>query len=277
MKKSRLIFLSTFFLFLLFSVGGSFLFYLSFDVAKLSDHYIVFDKKEKNYKLDSRRPKNWVSLYDVSKLARWAIIVSEDWAFYQHIGLDFQQLEVVIEESLVQKKLVRGASTITQQVVKNAFLSNERSLWRKYKEFILAIKLEKSLPKNKILEHYLNLVELGDGIYGIRAAAKYYFEKEPRDLTAREGAFLAMLLPSPIKYGSSFREKKLTPFARKVIGQILIKLRQARVYTEEDRLMAMHTRFSWEEFSEEDNFDEGFEEELDQVIEDDIHYMNDSL
>lgn len=230
-------------------ISGFFL-YFQTDVEKLLGHYPVYDQKVQSYKLVTQRPASWVSLSEVSKLARWAIVVSEDWAYYQHQGLDLKQIKIVIEESIKQKKFVRGASTITQQVVKNAILTPEKTLWRKFREMILAYKLNRLASKDKVLEIYLNLIELGDGIYGIKKAARYYFNKHPRNLNAREGAFLAMLLPSPIKYSESFRKKKLTSFARSQIADILIKLRQAKVYQEKDRLEAMHTKFHWEDFQE---------------------------
>jgi monofunctional biosynthetic peptidoglycan transglycosylase len=226
-------------------ISGIFL-YFQTDVEKLIGHYPVYDQQFNSYKLVAKRPKDWVSLSDISKIARWAIIVSEDWAYYQHQGLDLNQIKIVIEESIKQKKLVRGASTITQQVVKNTILTPEKTLWRKFREMILAYKLNRLTSKEKVLEIYLNLIELGDGVYGIKKASRYYFNKHPRNLNAREGAFLAMLLPSPIKYGESFRKKKLTSFARSQIEDILIKLRQAKIYQEKDRVEALNTKFNWE-------------------------------
>ena len=230
---------------LITGISAIFLFFQT-DVEKLLGHYPVYDQKSHSYQLVIQRPSDWISIKDVSKLARWAIIVSEDWAFYQHQGLDFNQIKIVIEESIKQKKLVRGASTITQQVVKNSILTPEKTLWRKFREVILAYKLEKLTTKDKVLEIYLNLIELGSGIYGIKKAAKYYFNKHPRNLTAREGAFLAMLLPNPKNYAESFRKKRLTPFAKSQIEDILIKLRQAKIYQEADRIQALETRFYWE-------------------------------
>src|SRR5690606_18553308 len=119
----------------------------------------------------------------------------------------------------------------------------ERSLWRKFKEFILTYKMERMLSKNKILEIYLNIVELGEGIYGIKQGSFHYFKKHPRTLSAREGAFLAMLLPSPVKYSQSFKRKKLSLFAATQIQKILSKLQRAHILDEEEVQIAQQERF----------------------------------
>lgn len=181
--------------------------YLRLDVEKLQNQYPIRSNQKNEIQFITKRPVNWRRLNQISPFAQKAIIISEDWAFYDHLGLDVNQLTIVIEKSWESKSLGRGASTITQQVIKNVFLSSERSILRKLKEMILAIKLERSLSKNKILEIYLNIVEFGPNIYGIESAAQYYFSKSAIDLTLMESAFLAMLLPSPIRYGESFKQK----------------------------------------------------------------------
>lgn len=216
------------------------------DVQKLKDHYPVFDKKKADYVLVNKKPKHWISVNKISKVARWAIIVSEDWAFYEHEGLDTRQLFKVIEESYEAGEFVRGASTITQQVIKNALLGPQKTLTRKVKEMIMATMLEKTLTKDQILEHYLNLIELGEDIYGVRAGARLYFQKHPAKLNAKEGAFLAMLLPSPIRYSQSYRNQKLTPFAHEQINDILVKLRQANIINEAQREAASREVLSFE-------------------------------
>lgn len=246
MRKNQLLLL----LFLsLFALGISLLIsglYFRVNVEKLVGHYPIYNQKTGTYDLVMDKPRHWVRLSQITPLAYWAIVLSEDWAFYDHEGVDFNQLSIVLSESYQQKRLVRGASTITQQVIKNVILTNERSLWRKFREMILAFKAERILTKNRILEIYLNIVELGDGIYGIKQAAKTYFNKDPSQLSAREGAFLAMLLPSPVKYSESFHKRKLTSFAREQIERILLKLKQANIFTEEDRQAALLERFWWE-------------------------------
>lgn len=211
-------------------------FYFSNQVDHFTKRYPVWDKTKNSYILNSQKPKSWISLNKISKSARWAIVISEDWAFYDHPGIDFNQLKIVINESIKAKKLVRGASTITQQVVKNSLLSNKRSLFRKLQEMILALMVERKVSKDQILERYLNLIELGRNVYGIKAASFSYYKKHPSLLNAKEGAFLAMLLPSPKKYSQSYRDKRLTKFATEQVSKILVKLRQAHIITEKRRL-----------------------------------------
>jgi monofunctional biosynthetic peptidoglycan transglycosylase len=221
-------------------------FYQEANLEILFTTYPKWSASKKDFILDDSKPREWVTLDQVSKYAKWAILVSEDWAFYEHQGLDFNQIERALKQSLVEFRLVRGASTISQQVVKNLFVGDERSLWRKFKEALFTLKLENHFSKDEILEIYLNIAHLGKNIYGIKEASFHYFKKHPSMLTAKEGAFIAMLLPSPEKYSHSFRKKELTPFAKSQIEDILIKLRQANVYKEEDRLKARKQVFSWE-------------------------------
>lgn len=213
-------------------------------VLELRGKYPVYKNNE--YILVDKKPTNWVSVDNVAYKAKWAIIVSEDWAFYDHTGIDENQLKIVIEESLDAGKFVRGASTITQQVVKNSLLSSEKTLERKLKEMFLALYLEHYFSKDEILEYYLNLVELGENIFGIKQASKLYFQKHPNQLTAKEGAFLAMLLPSPVRYSQSFRNKELTEFAREQISNILVKLRQAKIITEGERVIFENEKLIFE-------------------------------
>src|SRR5690606_25653822 len=167
-----------------------------------------------SYDIVKKRPAYWVNLGDISTYGKWAIILSEDWAFYQHQGVDLDQLKIAITESLTLGK-VRGASTISQQMVKNIYLDHSFSFFRKFKELIITYKVEKTLSKQRILEVYLNSIEFGPGIWGIRNASFHYFKKHPSRLDPREASFLAMMLPSPKRYYESFRKKKLTPFAEK--------------------------------------------------------------
>ncbi|OGP06040.1 MAG: monofunctional biosynthetic peptidoglycan transglycosylase [Deltaproteobacteria bacterium GWA2_38_16] len=199
-------------------------------VSKLKNHY-PFLKPQKlgtspEIILTRERPGSWIPLSQISKVALAAIIVSEDSSFYQHKGYDPEQIKKAIEINLKKGRYVRGASTITQQVAKNIFLTKKKSLLRKTKELLLAIWLEKNLKKNKILEIYVNIAEWGDGIYGIGEASQYYFNKYPFELTAEDGAFLAMLLPSPKRYSRTFLQKGITPFAQERIDDILAKLSQ---------------------------------------------------
>lgn len=221
------------------------------DVGALEKSFpkVVYDKKEKSSHIEivDKRPPGWASLGSVSRIAVAAIVLSEDWAFYQHNGFDWEQIRDSIEKNIKMGKFARGGSTITQQVVKNVFLSNEKTLWRKAQEAVLAMRIERQLTKARILEIYLNIAEFGEGLYGIGPAARHYFSKSPGELTAKEGAFLAMLLPSPKKYSVSFRKKALTPYAASTVRSILGKLMATGRLSGEEYQIAVNTPLSFED------------------------------
>jgi monofunctional biosynthetic peptidoglycan transglycosylase len=196
--------------------------------------------------LSRTRPPGWVTIDEVSRMAVGAIIVSEDWAFYQHKGYDPNQIKEAIKDDIEAGGFARGASTITQQVVKNVFLEHDKNLWRKLKELILAMRIEQSVGKRKILETYLNVAEWGQGIFGIGEASRHYFSKPPSRLTAREGAFLAMLLPSPKRYGQSFRDRRLTAYAQSTVDSILKKMARARYLDEGELARELSASLSFE-------------------------------
>lgn len=180
------------------------------------------------------KPENYFLIKDIATKAIAAIVISEDWSFFEHSGFDLKLIKESLLKNLEKGKYSRGASTITQQVAKNLFLSPHKNLMRKIKELYLALKLEHYLEKSKILEIYLNIVHLGKGVYGIGQASKYYFQKAPGQLTAIEGAFLAMLLPNPEKYSLSFRQKELTKYAIRRIDDILKKMAVAGYLSKEE-------------------------------------------
>jgi monofunctional glycosyltransferase len=230
-------------------VGGSIYLAQQPDVSLLKNQYPVFKLRtpEKvQVVFEPTPPAGWVPLHFISKQAVGAIVVSEDWAFFQHSGFDLNQIKDAIEDDIEKKSFVRGASTITQQVAKNLFLNRDKSLWRKLKEVYFAVLLEKKVGKKKILEIYMNVAEWGDGIYGIGNASQYYFQKEPSVLSAKEGAFLAMLLPSPKRYSQSFKNRALTQYASKTVTNILEKMVRAQYLTEEEHQLARQTRLSFE-------------------------------
>ena len=221
-------------------VSGVVLFqYESSRVATLKERYPAVHYRGQNeaplITLEKTRPPGWVSLGGISRFAVDAIVVSEDWAFFQHKGYDPNQIREAIKEDWEDGRYARGASTITQQVVRNVFLAKKKTLWRKAEELSLSVLLEKKTSKRRILEIYLNVAEWGEGVFGIRAASAYYFHKAPSGLTAKEGAFLAMLLPSPIRYGVSFRDRHLTDYAQDTVESILDKMVQAHDLTADER------------------------------------------
>lgn len=144
-------------------------------------------------------PKNryWTPSGRIPSEMKWAVILAEDSNFYKHDGFDVKAIKNAIKYDLEKKSLKRGASTITQQTAKNLFLSREKTITRKLKEIYLAYRMEQELTKGRIIEFYLNVVELGPMVYGIGHGAQYYFGKPASALTPRECAFLAAMLPGP--------------------------------------------------------------------------------
>ena len=144
-------------------------------------------------------PKNryWTPAGRIPSEMKWAVILAEDAKFYKHEGFDVKAIKQAIKYDLEKKSMARGASTITQQAAKNIFLSREKTITRKAKEIYLAWRMEQELTKGRILELYLNAVELGPMVYGIGHGSRYYFGKPASAMTPRECAFLAAMLPGP--------------------------------------------------------------------------------
>ncbi|MBC2713631.1 MAG: monofunctional biosynthetic peptidoglycan transglycosylase [Desulfosarcina sp.] len=138
----------------------------------------------------------WVSMDRISPNAALAVIASEDQTFFDHWGVDFKALADAIEDNRTRKR-PRGASTISQQVVKNLFLWPGRSYVRKGIEVYFTLLMEMLWPKQRILEVYLNIAEMGDGVFGVEAASQRFFHKPAARLNRREAATLAAVLPSP--------------------------------------------------------------------------------
>lgn len=198
------------------------------------------------YHFTKVRPDQWVELKDISKRLTGAIISSEDGWFYRHHGYDVEAMKKAFAKSLKSLKKIHGGSTITQQLAKNLYLTKDRTYARKMWELYFTILLEENLTKNKILETYLNVIEYGEGIYGISSAAQFYFQKRPKELNARESAFLAMLLPSPKRYSQSFKKRVLTSYASRTIQTILLKMNQGGYIGPEEYSQAISSKFKWE-------------------------------
>lgn len=167
---------------------------------------------------------SYTFIREVPTAVKMAIIVSEDSSFFDHSGFDWFELKESLKKDLKEGHFARGGSTITQQLAKNLYLNKEKSLFRKIREAIIVSQIEEKLTKEEILEKYLNVVEFGPEIYGIRQAAKYYFSKTPSELSVAEGAWLAILLPNPIKNSISFQKKTLSPFARREMTKVIRRL-----------------------------------------------------
>jgi monofunctional glycosyltransferase len=140
----------------------------------------------------------FVPLSRISPNLQHAVVAAEDGRFFQHHGFDWGEMEKVLERDVERRKLGRGASTITQQLVKNTFLTTERSFVRKGIEFTLVPVMEAVLTKQRILELYLNVIEWGAGVYGAEAAAQFYYHQHATALGREESARLAAIIPAPL-------------------------------------------------------------------------------
>jgi monofunctional glycosyltransferase len=144
-----------------------------------------------------RHVQRWVSYRNISPDLKRAVLLAEDSAFWQHEGVDLEQLQESLQLDWTRGRLLRGGSTITQQLAKNLYLSPSRNPVRKLREWIIARRLEAELKKARILELYLNVIEWGDGIYGAEAAAQTYFQTSASQLGPDESALLAGAIINP--------------------------------------------------------------------------------
>jgi monofunctional biosynthetic peptidoglycan transglycosylase len=155
-----------------------------------------WQRKGKKYRIK----QIWVPLSSISPYLIKAVLISEDDKFWSHEGFDYEAMKKALEKDLKAGKFKFGGSTISQQLAKNLYLSPAKNPFRKLREAIITWKMEEVLSKKRILEIYLNVVEWGDGIFGIEAAAKHYYGKTASELSPEEAARLAAVLPNPRKY-----------------------------------------------------------------------------
>jgi monofunctional biosynthetic peptidoglycan transglycosylase len=147
---------------------------------------------------DLKIKQRWISLKSIPKLLQRSVIISEDAAFWSHEGVDFDELKESIKKNWEEGRMARGGSTITQQLAKNLYLSTNKSLFRKFREYFIAKDLEKEMSKSRILELYFNVIEFGDGIFGIEAAARHHFGKTTAMLSTEEIVRLTAIIPRPL-------------------------------------------------------------------------------
>jgi monofunctional biosynthetic peptidoglycan transglycosylase len=183
--------------------------------------------------------RSWVSYNSISPHLRNAVLVAEDGAFFQHSGYDLDELKEAIKEDWREKRFVRGASTITQQLAKNLYLSTSKNPLRKIREFFIARELERQLGKQRIFEIYLNVIEWGNGVYGISPAARHYFGKSPGALLPEEAAVLAAMIPSPRSYSPA---AGLTPYLEKRKNELLKRLLRYHYLTRDEYDKAMERK-----------------------------------
>ena len=182
---------------------------------------------------------DFIALRDVPPLFVRTLLIAEDNGFYGHRGIDLRELPTALLTNWSRGGAARGASTITQQLAKNLFLTRDKQLGRKLQELAITFLLESALGKDRILEIYLNIIEWGPGLRGLRPAARSYFGREPQALTPAEMAFLVSIIPGPIKYQGSFAHGTPGPGLRALIDELLAKLRSVDAIGEEEYRRAL--------------------------------------
>ena len=162
----------------------------------------------------------WVPYGRISPSLRRAVLVAEDNSFYEHEGVDTKGMKEAFERNWKRRKITHGGSTITQQLAKNLYLSPSRNPLRKVREYFIARSLEKHLTKKRILEIYLNVVEMGERVYGAEAASRHYFDKSASALSTREAALLAGCLPNPRVMNPGKPNKRLRARQRMILSRM---------------------------------------------------------
>jgi monofunctional biosynthetic peptidoglycan transglycosylase len=174
---------------------------VSYLISKIPSTTALIEQRKSEAQNTGRafKPKyQWVSFQNIPDLLKKTIRISEDANFYFHNGVDFEELEASLKMNIEKGGFVRGGSTITQQLAKNLFLSTEKSIRRKIEEYFIAKELESTLSKQRIFHIYLNVIELGRGVFGVSAASQYYFHKPVGDLTLEEIIRLTAVIPRPL-------------------------------------------------------------------------------
>jgi monofunctional glycosyltransferase len=159
----------------------------------------------------------WRRLSEISPYLRHAVINAEDARFWQHEGVDWEAVRDAAEHNWEERRLARGASTITQQLAKNLYLSPSRNPLRKLRELLIAHRLEEHLTKKRLLEIYLNIAEWGDGVFGAEAAARRWFGRPADQLSPAQAARLAVALPSPKRFSPDTRSPALDRKAERLL------------------------------------------------------------
>jgi len=174
-------------------------------------------RADRRYRIDQR----WIPYSSISRTLRRAVLIAEDDAFFSHDGLDWDEIRSSARANLERGRIVRGGSTITQQLAKNLFLGPSRTPLRKLEEVFLAVRLERALGKRRIFELYLNEIEWGEGIFGIEAASRRYFGVSARDLDARQSVLLAAVIINPRRYSIHAPNRRIERRVRIIAGRML--------------------------------------------------------
>jgi membrane peptidoglycan carboxypeptidase len=188
---------------------------------------------------------DFVPLDQVPPLFVQAIVLSEDAGFFGHPGIDVAEIPVAWATNLDRGRTARGASTITQQLARNLFLSKDKSWGRKLTEAGLALVLDSAVPKQRLLEIYLNVIEWGPRLYGLGPAAQHYFGKSPSALTPKETAFLVCLIPSPVRYHQAHLAGQAGPGMEQLMANLLAKLRTTGALSEREYQSALAESLSF--------------------------------
>ncbi len=182
----------------------------------------------------------WTPIEAISPFLIYAVLGHEDPQFFAHHGFSPPHIRTALIRNLEEGRYVVGASTITMQLVKNVFLRREKTLARKLQEVLLTWWIERSMDKREILQLYLNVIEYGPSVYGVRSAAKHYFNRLPAELSPAESVFLATILPAPKRYHAFFEKGAITPGFANVMRQLLKRLREHGFYDAAATEYGMH-------------------------------------
>ncbi len=177
-----------------------------------------------------RKFRIWIPVSSLPDIVIHAVVTAEDDTFFGHRGVNYKAAWDALVHDVQKRRFARGGSTITQQMIKNVLLTREKTITRKFKEYILARKAEELLSKRQILQIYLNEVEWGDNIFGIEAASRFYLDKHASELSAGEAALLAGMLPNPRYFNPYKRPDKAKDRQQRVLSNML----QAKLITSED-------------------------------------------
>lgn len=239
MKKLFKILISILSIALFLSIGVYFVYP---DVSKLRKMHpkktAFMEYREQEWHSQGKKKKincQWIPLTQVSPYVIKAVIIAEDDKFWTHDGFDYNAMQKAIEKDIKKKKFAIGGSTISQQLAKNLYLTPSKNPVRKIKEAILTWRLERNLSKKRIIELYLNVAEWGDGLFGICVAAHSYFGKPASELTAKEAARLASVLPNPRRLNPAGDSRYVENRSEKIYE---IMVRRGIVIPEYDEVMS---------------------------------------
>jgi len=178
------------------------------------------EREARDQGLPYHESRHWVTLERVAASLPRAVLVAEDDKFFTHDGLDWDEIRISAQKNLRAHRIVRGGSTITQQLAKNLWLGTSRTPWRKFEEMILAVRLERDLSKRRILELYLNTIEWGDGIYGADAAARHWFGVGAGALDASQSIRLAAVIINPRRFSPVTPNERITSRIRTIAERL---------------------------------------------------------